>query len=117
MRPFALAFVLFLVLAAGSALAQDIAGIYATQGSNPGGGGQYAGETEIARTGETYRVVAQVGTTAVGTGVFLDGVLSVTFPEAGWIASYALQPDGSLVGIWAQAGGTRLGQETLVPMR
>lgn len=105
------------VLGTAPALAQDLGGVYATEGVNPGGGGGYTGQTVIEQTGATYRVSAEVGTSAVGTGVFLDGVLSVMFPDQGWIASYALQSDGSLRGIWAQSGDTAIGQETLTPIR
>ena len=105
------------VLVGGPALAQDITGIYDTQGVNPGGGGTYSGQTVIERTGSTYRVRAEVGVYATGTGLFRNGVLAVMFPERGWIANYAVQSDGSLRGIWAESGGTVTGRETLTPRR
>ncbi|NBC34432.1 MAG: hypothetical protein GVY13_17290 [Alphaproteobacteria bacterium] len=115
MRHFLTAALVALLLAAGPAPAQDLSGVYATEGTNPGDGGRYTGQTEIRRTGDTYRVTAQVGGMAEGTGIFLNGVLSVMFREQGWIATYALQQDGSLRGIWAQDGGQQLGQEILTP--
>lgn len=115
MRLFLAGALVALLLAAGPAPAQDLSGVYATQGTNPGNGGSYSGQTEIRRTGDTYRVTARVGGVAEGTGIFVNGVLSVMFREQGWIATYALQQDGSLRGIWAQDGGRQLGQEILTP--
>ena len=109
---------LFLVTIAAPAQSQDLTGAYTIHGTNPGGEGGYTGQSEISLTGSTYRVTAQVGSlVAEGTGVFLNGVLSVMFPEQGWIAAYALQLDGSLQGIWSQSDGTELGQGNMTPIR
>jgi len=115
-RPFiAFALLALAVAPAAPAVAQpDLSGVYQTAGTNPDGSA-YSGETEISRNGEAYRVVQHVGGTAEGTGIVSGDVLAVSFPEAGWVAAYEIQPDGTLEGVWAQTGGSALGRERLTP--
>jgi hypothetical protein len=115
-RSIAAVAVLACVLSAAvpAAAQPDLSGVYDTAGTNPDGSA-YSGETEIARTGEAYRVVQRVGSTAQGTGLVSGDVLAVSFPDAGWVAAYRIRPDGTLEGVWVQSGGSALGRETLTP--
>src|SRR5579863_10274186 len=58
-----------LILSYGIAQA-DAVGHYAVAGANPGGDGKYSGEVSVTKTGDTYRVVWNVGGDQyIGTGI------------------------------------------------
>ena len=108
----ALFVVLLLAAGAPAALAAvDLEGRYAVAGVNPGGGSGYDGVVEVFRTGETYRVVWQIGAQSfVGTGILYDGVFSIAYN--GGLAVYRPGPGGTLKGQWTLTGEQRLGSET-----
>lgn len=110
-----------LVLAVGfatPALAQDdwdFAGTYYVAGENPGGDGNYDGQANIYRTGDTYRVEWYVGSQSFfGTGISYGYILAVGYD--GGTALYEAQQDGTLYGVWSPSDGQRLGRETLTPI-
>ena len=79
----------------------ELAGWYVCEGSNPDGTA-YQGVVEIVQLQETFLVRWMTGddTTAVGVGVFRDGVFSVSYyGDAPAIAVYKADED-SLVGEW-----------------
>ena len=105
----------------GSAYAQtaDLAGRYRLEGSNPGGGGRYQGEVQVAKTGDTYQVRWQIqGAPAVGTGLLVDGLLSVAFRTAKeqGVAVFRRSGDGGLAGTWTVIGGQQAGTEVWKPL-
>lgn len=104
-----------IVAAAASAQAQDIAGTYTVEGTNPGGQGRYAGEAKVEATGPTYQVTWTIGSQAQhGTGLLRDGHFAVVYLVQGQppgVAAYAVQPDGTLDGTWTGLGGAVVGQE------
>ena len=58
---------LVVLFSAGFALADPV-GHYSVAGANPGGGGKYSGDVTVDKTGDTYKVVWQVGDdTYIGT--------------------------------------------------
>ena len=95
----------------------DITGTYEGSGENPGGAGGYDCTVEISKTGEGYMVVwffdGQPG--YEGSGILKDNTLVVGFanPNGYGIVAYTVNPDGSLDGTWAGAGGTTMGTEML----
>jgi hypothetical protein len=101
-----------LMLAAGPTLAQE--GQYRVQGSNPGGGGSYAGTVTVQKTGQTYQVVWQVeGTRFVGTGIGGPDGLAVTYRSGNdtGVAIYVPGQQGGYEGVWTYAGARQIGQE------
>ncbi|MFN0262288.1 hypothetical protein ACKTEK_00265 [Tepidamorphus sp. 3E244] len=117
------------VLTIGAALANP-EGTYRVEGTNPDDGNEYAGTVEVTRTGNTYKIVWDVGRTRYeGTGVgavFEDGallvgeaqdndvVLSVAYVAGNTYGTtiYVLQPNGTWVGSWTYGGGEDIGYET-----
>jgi hypothetical protein len=112
--------VLLLLLTFGlQANEPEIEGRYSAIGTNPGGSGGYNGTVTVSRTNETYKVVWNVGTLYVGTGVLVNDVLSVAYTDERrkWfgIVAYRVLEDGrQLEGVWGPHGGKTLGSETLV---
>ena len=100
-----------LMLAAVPTLAQE--GQYRVQGSNPGGGGSYAGTVTVQKTGQTYQVVWQVeGTRFVGTGIGGPDGLAVTYRSGNdtGVAIYVPGQQGGCEGVWTYAGARQIGQ-------
>jgi hypothetical protein len=95
------------------AMAEDPAGRYDVSGTNPGNRGTYTGTAAIEKTGETYRVVWQIGTDRyVGTGVGNAEFIAVSYRlgnESG-LALYGASGRG-WKGVWAYSGGRQLGTE------
>lgn len=105
----------FLMIAPASA--QTLTGAYATEGSNPGGGG-YTGTTELFGSGPVYVVEQRIaGSVLEGIGIQSGSALSITYNAGGeiYISAYELQGDGSLVGSWTALGQEEVGAETLTP--
>ena len=104
---------LFLVFGFGLALSaqsRDISGRYNCTGTNPDGSG-YRGTVVITRvSGNTYRFDWTVGNNYSGTGTLVGNQISVEWGDTS-PAIYNVQPDGSLVGTWANGSGS----ETLTP--
>ena len=102
----------------GTAAMADPVGRYTVQGTNPGNSKPYAGAVEVTKTGDTYRVVWQIGgDTYTGTGIGSDDFLAVSYRsgnETG-LALYGRRPDGSWHGIWTYAGGRQIGTDRWTP--
>jgi len=104
-------------LLSAAALADPV-GRYWVQGTNPGNAKPYSGQVEVSRTGDTYRVVWQIGgDTYTGTGIGSDDFLAVSYrsgSETG-LALYGRKPDGTWQGIWTYAGGRQIGTDRWSP--
>ena len=97
-------------------LAQE--GQYRVQGTNPGGGGTYAGPVTVQKTGQTYQVVWQVeGTRFVGTGIGGPEGFAVTYRSGNdtGVAIYVPGAQGGFEGVWTYAGARQIGQERWAP--
>ena len=115
--------ILKLVAAAAAALLTtaamaDPVGRYSVQGTNPGKSSGYSGQVAVTKTGDTYRIVWNVGGQSyTGTGIGSDDFLAVSYRsgnETG-LALYNRRADGSWRGIWTYAGGTQIGTDTWTP--
>jgi len=115
---------LVIVLAIGfgsgvsSLYAADIEGTYSVKGSNPGGKGGYTGSVIISKTKDTYKIVWSVGGVYIGTGIIVDGTLSVVYVDpssksSGLVVYKILENGKKLEGLWCAYNGTVLGKETL----
>jgi hypothetical protein len=96
-----------------AAFAADPVGNYNVTGSNPGNGAHYSGTVSVTRTGQTYRVVWQIGNTRyVGTGIGDKDFLAVSY-RAGNSTGLALYgaDGGNWEGVWAYANGREIGGE------
>jgi hypothetical protein len=95
------------------AVAGDPVGRYDVSGANPGNRGTYSGTATIDKTGDTYRVVWQIGSDRyVGTGVGNDEFIAVSYRlgnESG-LALYSAS-GGGWKGVWTYLGGQQLGTE------
>jgi hypothetical protein len=101
------------MLVASAALASPI-GHYDVSGTNPGGGSKYSGEVSVEPTGDTYRVVWNVGGQRyVGTGIGDKNFIAVSYQSGDQtgLALYAEEDDGAWVGVWTYAGGKQMGTE------
>jgi hypothetical protein len=95
------------------AMADDPVGRYDVSGTNPGNRGTYSGPAAIEKTGDTYRVVWQIGSdryvgTGVGNGEFI--AVSYRFGNESGLALYGANGSG-WKGVWAYSGGQQLGTE------
>ena len=95
------------------ARAEDPIGRYEVSGTNPGNKGTYTGTAVIEKTGDTYRVVWQIGSDRyVGTGIGTPEFIAVSYRlgnESG-LALYSASGAG-WKGIWTYAGGREIGTE------
>jgi hypothetical protein len=110
------------LLIAAPATAAGIEGIYSAQGTNPGGRGHYKGTATIKRTGNTYKIVWNVGSVFIGTGIVTDNVFSVSYTDEHkkWFGtvSYRIEDGGdTLKGSWCEHGGRNVGSELLIKRR
>jgi hypothetical protein len=93
-------------------------GRFAVAGTNPGGQGGYSGRVNVEKTGDTYRVTWDIGsTTYVGTGIGSRDFLAVSYRAGGesGLALYAQQADGSWQGVWTYSDGRTIGTERWSP--
>lgn len=113
-----------------SAAAADPTGRYNVVGINPDSGTEYRGTVEVTRTGETYKVIWNIGGTRyIGTGLgalVRNGRYTVgpAHPEdtsisIGYVsgrtfgqAFYFEQPDGSWRGVWTYGGSNKITSES-----
>ena len=106
-----------MALISTAALADPV-GRYTIRGTNPGSGSTYSGEVAVTKTGDTYRVVWNVGgQTYTGTGIGSDNFLAVSYRsgnETG-LALYGRKSDGSWQGVWTYAGGNQIGTDLWTP--
>jgi hypothetical protein len=102
-----------LIFGASAAFAADPEGDYTVEGTNPGGRGNYSGTVTVEKTGETYRVVWDIGGTKyVGTGVGNKDFIAVSYRSGNntGLALYG-EDGGNWTGIWTYAGGKTVGAE------
>ncbi len=97
----------------------NLTGVYATVGTNPGGGPAYQGQTSLESIGGgQYEVTQRVSTDTIsGIGTFDGEVLDVYYDSHNIRAIYTLQADGSLIGHWGTDGGALQGTEVLAPVQ
>jgi hypothetical protein len=93
------------------------AGRYAVSGKNPDGT-TYTGRLTIQKTAVGYQLTWSIGDLLyTGTGIFVDGLLTVTWRgvDGEGQGVYTRDDQGVLSGTWTVAGQDKPGQETLVP--
>ena len=114
------------LIVAGMALALAtpalaVEGRYRVEGTNPGSPATYQGEAVVKRTGDTYTVGWQIGSSRqVGTAIRTGDVLSVVFQTVGTngfgVASFAIVGDRVRDGTWTTLGAQRAGTERWTPI-
>ena len=95
------------------ALAADPEGSYNVEGANPGGNGNYSGTVTVEKTGDTYRVVWDIGGTKyIGTGIGNKDFIAVSYRSGNntGLALYG-EDGGNWLGVWTYAGGKTVGAE------
>lgn len=98
--------------------AADPVGRYDVEGTNPGSSERYRGTVAIEKTGDTYRVIWEVGGTRyVGTGIGDKDFLAVSYRAGSdtGLALYGHQGNGIWQGIWTYANGREIGKEKWIP--
>ncbi|MCU0883841.1 MAG: hypothetical protein MUC44_02665 [Beijerinckiaceae bacterium] len=106
-----LAVSLSLMSLTSAALAQ-VLGRYDVEGRNPSGT-SYSGTATIEKTGDTYRVVWNIGGTRfIGTGIGSDEGIAISYRSGSntGIALLGKEPWGYGL-VWTYMGGTDLGTE------
>jgi hypothetical protein len=109
---------LWLLAIVSPTAADPIEGVYAIEGSPPGGSAHYKGEAMVKRTGEIYSVAWKIGAQVfIGTGLVRDQVFSVAFRDGRTnafvgVASFRIENDKVRGGAWAQLGSKQMGSET-----
>jgi hypothetical protein len=104
---------LAVVLLTLTAALADPVGEYVANGTDAANGNPYSATVTVQRTGDTYRVTWFVGNTRYdGTGIGNKDFLAVSYRSGNvtGLALYGAKGDG-WEGIWAYAGGRRLGTE------
>ena len=101
-----------LLWSVATAFAADPVGSYDVQGTNPDGS-KYRGTVTVSQTGQTYRVIWQIGNqryngTAIGDKDFL--AISYRSGNESGLALYGAEGD-DWKGIWTYSGGTTIGAE------
>ncbi|MBC7228443.1 MAG: hypothetical protein H5T61_14630 [Thermoflexales bacterium] len=90
-----------------------LSGVYRVTGTNPDGR-PYEGTLTIEAQGDVYALSWEIGDTVIeGVGLLRGNVLS-----GGWdcgVVTYSVLEDGTLEGLWALCGGSRVGTERAVP--
>jgi len=117
MRALSPAFALAFVLSATAAFADPV-GHYSVTGTNPGGKSTYSGEVVVERTGDTYRVVWDIGNARfVGTGIGNKDFIAVSYSSGNQtgLALYSDDGNGAWAGVWTYAGGKQIGTERWEP--
>jgi hypothetical protein len=93
--------------------AADPVGHYIAEGVGPDGG-HYRGTVDVTKTGETYKVIWEIGPDRfIGTGIGNPDFIAVSYRSGSstGLALYAARGD-DWAGPWVYAGGTQLGNET-----
>ena len=94
-------------------------GTYAVEGTEAGTGAAYTGSLQLTATGpETWRAAWRIGGEVTnGVGILGNGVLSFAYTaqrEVG-VATFKVQPDGTLVGRWTSGTAGTVGTERWLP--
>ena len=108
-----LAAVLPAFLLLSTAALADPVGRYEVTGTNPGGGSSYSGTVTVSRTGQTYRVIWNIGGTRYeGTGIGDKDFIAVSYRSGNntGLALYGAAGD-DFEGVWTYAGGRQIGTE------
>jgi hypothetical protein len=108
-----LAVIAALFISTAAAFAADPVGSYDVTGSNPNGGAKYHGTVVVTRTGQTYRVVWQIGNERyIGTGIGDKDFLAVSYRSGNdsGLALYGAD-GGNWAGVWTYAGSRQIGAE------
>lgn len=106
-----------LLVSVGSAMAVDVGGRYAVDGTNFDGS-RYGGTAEITLTSETTCNIAwETGSTARGICMRNGDTFAASYVmgEAIGLVIYSIESDGSLEGLWTVAGQDGVGTEILTP--
>lgn len=102
-----------LLWSTAAVLAAGPTGSYSIEGTNPGAGSKYLGTVTVEKTGQTYRVVWDVGGTRyIGTGIGDKDFIAVSYMsdrDTG-LALYGAN-GGNWSGVWTYAGGRQIGTE------
>lgn len=119
-RPLALALACLALpaLTLAPAPAKAFEGDYVVTGELEGGR-SYKGLARVARTGDTYTIAWKIGQEShLGTGIVSGGTLSAVFVGGGipGVVVYRKTPDGTVLGIYTQFGGTETALETWEPV-
>ena len=117
-----------------SAMADPV-GLYDVKGTNVDTGEEYTGAVEVTRTGSTYALAWKIGDLefyGTGIGMHLEGSNLIVGPatenEIGISVTYSLentptlglylqQPDGTLNGVWTEAGSQKTSPESWTRVR
>lgn len=106
------------LLFAGSAVAQDIVGVYTVQGTNPDGT-TYAGLAEIVPLSDVTCEVtwSTGGQETTGICMRYHNAFAAAYPlnEDIGLLIYEILADGSMQGTWTIAGSDGVGTELLIP--
>jgi hypothetical protein len=97
-----------------TAFAADPVGTYTIEGTNPGNGSKYSGKVTVEKTGETFRVVWDVGGSRyIGTGLGDKNFIAVSYSSGSdtGLALYG-EDGGNWKGVWTYAGSRNMGTET-----
>ena len=115
MRTLAVCFVALLSFVA-TALADPV-GRFSVSGTNPGDNSRYAGSVVVTRTGDTYRVLWNIGGQQYeGTGIGNQDFIAVSYRSGNQTGLALYGPSGNTWrGIWSYSGGRQLGSEVWVP--
>ncbi|MFN0113189.1 MAG: hypothetical protein ACKVPY_00780 [Paracoccaceae bacterium] len=106
------------VLASAAAYAQNLAGVYDVQGTNPDGS-PYSGEARITPTSDTTCIIEWTTgeTTSIGICMRSGDVFAASYvlgSDSGLVV-YRMKPDRSLDGVWTVANQPGNGTEVLTP--
>jgi hypothetical protein len=91
----------------------DPSGTYSVTGTNPDGGDSYDGTVKVTKTGDTFKIVWNIGgDTVTGTAVGNDDILSVGY-SSGTKPGVGLyvKDNGKWKGVWSYLGQTSVGEE------
>lgn len=110
------AWITALGLLASTCPALAIEGRYKVEGQSPAQAQVYRGEAAVKKSGDTYAVIWQVGSSRyAGTGILTGSVLSVVFrganAQSAGVASFEVAGQKITSGRWTMLGGQGLGSE------
>jgi hypothetical protein len=90
-----------------------IEGEYTVEGTNPDGKSGYEGTLTIKKRGDVFQFIWVVnGVQSEGIGIQLEDVITVGYGSTDCgIATYAVNEDGSLKGVWGLFGNSSIGIE------
>lgn len=90
-------------------------GVYAVEGTNPGGNGTYSGRATITQTGEsTWKIVWKIGNQSwEGWGIGDGKVIAVNYRSGGTTGVILMieKDGGGYESVWANSGSTNVGTE------